>query len=248
MTPSTRPGTVIGLDVGKSSHRACALTREGEIPESAVVPNREGAAGALYARHPGAGRRRPGPQHQVARALARGARGNAARMPARPRRARTPRLFAGDAKTDERDAMAAAKTAPGIPDAPLPVADRPPETEAARSLAAQRDFPTRKNTGNKNRLRSILLESCPEFESRADLPDAATPRLMPPVGGPRSIADTSPQTVGALTRGRGRAKAAAPLGSDGSSESPVRRPWPARTAPCGCSREESPRTPPRSRR
>lgn len=69
--------------------------------------------------------------------------------------------------------MVIAKTALGIPDALLPVADRPPEIEAARSLAAQRDFLACENTRSKNRLRSILLEPCPEFEARADLSDPA---------------------------------------------------------------------------
>ena len=69
--------------------------------------------------------------------------------------------------------MVIAKTALGIPDALLAVADRPPEIEAARSLAAQRGFLTCENTRSKNRLRSILLEPCPEFEARADLSDPA---------------------------------------------------------------------------
>ena len=65
-----------------------------------------------------------------------------------------------------------------IHEALLAVADRPPEIEAARSLAAQRDFLTYENTRSKNRLRSILLESCPEFEAQADLSDPATLELM----------------------------------------------------------------------
>lgn len=69
------------------------------------------------------------------------------------------RLFTGDAKTDERDAMAIAKTALGIPDALLPVGDPGPTIAAARALTAQRNFLTCENTRNKNRLRSILLES-----------------------------------------------------------------------------------------
>ncbi len=48
------------------------------------------------------------------------------------------RLFAGDAKTDERDALVIAKTALGIPDALLPVPEPDEALEAARSLAAQR--------------------------------------------------------------------------------------------------------------
>ena len=227
MAPSTRPGIVIGLDVGKSSHWACVLTREGETLESAAVPNREGAIDALYARHPGALVVVDQIRNIGSLALS---RAGLAGMP----RAYLPglaahgasRLFAGDAKTDERDAMVIAKTALGIPDALLPVADRRPEIEAARSLAAQRDFLTCENTRNKNRLRSILLESCPEFEARADLSDAATLRLMASIGGPWSIADASPQAVGALTRGRGRAKAGALLGSTGASE----RPHPATVA------------------
>ena len=105
--------------------------------------------------------------------------------------------------------MVIAKTALGIPDALLPVADRPPEIEAARSLAAQRDFLACENTRSKNRLRSILLESCPEFEAHADLSDPATLKLMAAVGGPWSISEASPQAVGALTRGCRRAKMAA---------------------------------------
>lgn len=87
--------------------------------------------------------------------------------------------------------MVIAKTALGIPDALLAVAGRPPEIGAARSLAAQRDFLTCENARSKNRLRSILLESCPEFEAQADLSDPATLKLMAAVGGPWSISEAS---------------------------------------------------------
>ena len=113
-----------------------------------------------------------------------------------------------------------------IHEALLAVADRPPEIEAARSLAAQRDFLTYENTRSKNRLRSILLESCPEFEAQADLSDQATLNLMAAVGGPWSISEASPQAVGALTRGCRRAKAAALAESVESSS----RPHPAAVA------------------
>lgn len=74
--------------------------------------------------------------------------------------------------------MVIAKTALGIPDALLPVAHPDPAIAAAMALAAQRDFLTRENTRNKNRQRSILLESCPEFESLVDLSDAAEDRAV----------------------------------------------------------------------
>lgn len=106
--------------------------------------------------------------------------------------------------TPSRDGTVIAKTALGMPDALLAVADGPPEIETARSLAAQRDFWDCESTRSKNRLRSILLESCPELEAQADLSDPATLELMAAVGGPWSISEASPQSVGALARCRGR--------------------------------------------
>ena len=54
MAPPTRPGIVIGLDVGKSSHWECVVTREGELLASKPVSNRENANDGLYAQYPGA--------------------------------------------------------------------------------------------------------------------------------------------------------------------------------------------------
>lgn len=221
MAPPTRPGIVIGLDVGKSAHWACVVTREGELLASRPVPNRESTIDGLYAQYPGAMVVVDQVRNIGSLALSR------ARIAGMPR-AYLPgfaahgasKLFADDAKTDERDAMIIAKTALDIPDALLPVADRPPEIEAARSLAAQRDFLTRENTRSKNRLRSMLLESCPEFEARADLSDPAILNLMAAVGGPWSIAAASPQAVGALTRDCRRAKVAALVDSVESSNRP----------------------------
>ena len=143
MAPPTRPRIVIGLDVGKSAHWACVVTREGELLASGPIPNREDAIDGLYAQYPGALVVVDQVRNIGSLALS---RAKLAGMP----RAYLPglaahgasKLFAGDAKTDERDAMCIAKTALGIPDALLPVADRPPEIEAARSLAEQRDFLT----------------------------------------------------------------------------------------------------------
>ena len=50
--PSTRPAAVLGLDVGKSSHWACLVDRDGEVLASAPVRNREGALDALFASAP----------------------------------------------------------------------------------------------------------------------------------------------------------------------------------------------------
>lgn len=112
MAPPIRPGTVIGLDVGKPSHWACVVTREGELLASKPVLNRENDIDGLYAQYPGALVVVDQVRNIGSLALSR------ARLAGMPR-AYLPglaahgasKLFAGDAKTDERDAMVIAKMA-----------------------------------------------------------------------------------------------------------------------------------------
>ena len=221
MAPPRRPEIVIGLDVGKSSHWACVATRGGEVLASKPVANRESALDSLFAEFPGALVVVDQVRNIGALALS---RAKAAGMPSAylPGLAahEASKLFGGDAKTDERDAMVIAKTALGIPDALLPVVDREPEIRAARSLAAHRDFLTCENTRNKNRLRSILLESCPEFEALVDLSDASVLRLMAELGGPWSVAAAGRRRAAALTRGASRGKVDALIESVESSTKP----------------------------
>ena len=221
MAPPRRPEIVIGLDVGKSSHWACVATRDGEVLASKPVANRENALDSLFAEFPGALVVVDQVRNIGALALS---RARAAGMPSAylPGLAahEAARLFGGDAKTDERDAMVIAKTALGIPDALLPVPHPDPAIAAARALAAQRDFLTCESTRNKNRLRSILLESCPEFESLVDLSDVSELRLMAALGGPRSVADAGCRRAAALARGARRGKVGALVGSVGSSARP----------------------------
>lgn len=221
MAPTRMPEAVIGLDVGKSSHWACVATRDGEVLLSAPVANREGDLDSLFGRFPDAlvvvdQSRNIG---ALALARARAAGMSAAYLPGLAAHGAA-RLFSGDAKTDERDAMVIAKTALGIPDALLPVGDPGPTIAAARALAAQRNFLTCENTRNKNRLRSILLESCPAFEALVDLSDGPQLRLMASLGGAWSVADAGPRRAAALTRGAARGKIEALVRSTASSTRP----------------------------
>lgn len=221
MAPIRMPEAVIGLDVGKSSHWACVATRDGEVLLSAPVANREDDLDSLFGRFPDAlvvvdQSRNIG---ALALARARAAGMSAAYLPGLAAHGAA-RLFAGDAKTDERDAMVIAKTALGIPDALLPVGDPGPTVAAARALAAQRNFLTCENTRNKNRLRSILLESCPAFEALVDLSDGPQLRLMASLGGAWSVADAGPRRAAALTRGAARGKIEALVRSTASSTRP----------------------------
>lgn len=221
MAPIRMPEAVIGLDVGKSSHWACVATRDGEVLLSTPVANREDDLDSLFGRFPDAlvvvdQSRNIG---ALALARARAAGMSAAYLPGLAAHGAA-RLFAGDAKTDERDAMVIAKTALGIPDALLPVRDPGPTVAAARALAAQRNFLTCENTRNKNRLRSILLESCPAFEALVDLSDGSQLRLMASLGGAWSVADAGPRRAAALTRGAARGKIEALVRSTASSTRP----------------------------
>ena len=171
--PSTRPAAVLGLDVGKSSHWACLIDRDGEVLASAPVRNREAELDALFASAP-AGTLVVVDQFRNIGSLAvrraRAAGLGVAHLPGLAA-SRAAGLFAGEAKTDERDAAVIARTALGVPDSLSGVPGRGEALEAARALSSQRDHVVACATRDKNRLRAVLLESCPALEAAVDLSD-----------------------------------------------------------------------------
>lgn len=194
---------VLGLDVGKASHWACMLTRDGEVAVSRPVANSEHELDRLFSR-----------VGEGTLVVVDQARNIGAQPISRARRAgldvaclpgiaahQASRMFAGDAKTDERDAHVIARTAMGLPDAPLPVPERDGSLEAARSLASQRDHMVTCATRDKNRLRSILLESCPAFEALVDPSDPRWLRVLARLGGAWGVADAGRASLSALMRG-----------------------------------------------
>ena len=199
---------VLGLDVGKSSHWACLVTGDGEIAANNPVGNSEGDLDRLFSQvDPGTLVVVDQVRNIGALAIrrARMAGLDVAYLPGIAAHGAA-RLFAGDAKTDERDAMVIAKTALGIPDALLPVPRENAELDAARTMAAQRNHMVTCATRDKNRLRGILLESCPPFEALADLSDPHWVNMLEKLGGPWGIADAGKAAMGAVTRGADRAK------------------------------------------
>ena len=219
---ATAREAVLGLDVGKSSHWACLVTREGEVALNSPFANSEGDLDRLFSQAA------PGTLVVVdqvrnigalAIRRARLAGLDVAYLPGTAAHGAA-RLFAGDAKTDERDAMVIAKTALGIPDALLPVPRADARLEAARSMAAQRDYMVACATRDKNRLRSILLESCPPFEALADLSDPHWVNVLEKLGGPWGIADAGKAAMGAATRGADRAEMDAAWGAIARSTRP----------------------------
>lgn len=189
--PSTRPAAVLGLDVGKSSHWACLIDRDGEVLASAPVRNREAELDALFASAP-AGTLVVVDQFRNIGSLAvRRARAAGLGVAYLPGLAasRAAGLFAGEAKTDERDAAVIARTALGVPDSLSGVPGRGEALEAARALSSQRDHVVACATRDKNRLRAVLLESCLALEAAVDLSDRRWLELLTVPGiGPRTAA------------------------------------------------------------
>ncbi|MCK6139738.1 IS110 family transposase [Slackia exigua] len=183
---ATAPEAVLGLDVGKSSHWACLVTRDGETAVNSPVANSEGDLGRLFSQVDQGTLVVVDRVRNIGALAIRRARMTGLDVTYLPGIAAhgAAGLFAGDAKTDERDAMVIAKTALGIPDALLPVPRDDARLGAARSMAAQRDHMVTCATRDKNRLRSILLESCPPFEALADLSDPRWVNMLEKLGGP----------------------------------------------------------------
>lgn len=187
--PSTRPAAVLGLDVGKSSHWACLIDRDGEVLASAPVRNREAELDALFASAP-AGTLVVDQFRNIGSLAVRRARAAGLEVAYLPGLAasRAAGLFAGEAKTDERDAAVIARTALGVPDSLSGVPGRGEALEAARALSSQRDHVVACATRDKNRLRAVLLESCPALEAAVDLSDRRWLELLAGFGGAWGIA------------------------------------------------------------
>lgn len=210
--PSTRPAAVLGLDVGKSSHWACLIDRDGEVLASAPVRNREAELDALFASAP-AGTLVVVDQFRNIGSLAvrraRAAGLGVAHLPGLAA-SRAAGLFAGEAKTDERDAAVIARTALGVPDSLSGVPGRGEALEATRALSSQRDHVVACATRDKNRLRAVLLESCPALEAAVDLSDRRWLELLAGFGGAWGIARSGAEGPRAEAAGEAAAASTAP--------------------------------------
>lgn len=252
--PSTRPAAVLGLDVGKSSHWARLVDRDGEVLASAPVRNREAELDALFASAP-AGTLVVVDQFRNIGSLAvrraRAAGLGVAHLPGLAA-SRAAGLFAGEAKTDERDAEVIARTALGVPDSLSGVPGRGEALEAARALSSQRDHVVACATRDKNRLRAVLLESCPALEAAVDLSDRRWLELLAGFGGAWGIARSGAGGPRAEAAGEAAAASTAPPPALVEAENrqvrflvpgyrrPSTRPGPSRPRRRRCSRATRP--------
>ena len=163
--PSTRPAAVLGLDVGKSSHWACLIDRDGEVLASAPVRNREAELDALFASAP-AGTLVVVDQFRNIGSLAvrraRAAGLGVAHLPGLAA-SRAAGLFAGEAKTDERDARSGAEG---------------PRAEAAGEAAAASTAPPPALVEAENRQVRFLAARISEALDEAGALEAETAALL----------------------------------------------------------------------
>ena len=219
----------LGVDVGKASHRACAVGPGGRVMFNVEVGNRAGDIDRVLARA-GAGalvvvdQKRNIGALAVARARAAGM--EVAYLPGLAmKRARD--LFPGIAKTDEIDAEVIARTAAGVPRALRPVAEEGPAAASLRMLASQRDFAVRQRTQAKNRLRAALLELDPAFEAAVDPSCAWQLAVLAEIGGAFSV----------VSAGKRRFRAVAERARGASREASSAL-WEAAEASASCGRPE----------
>ncbi len=160
----------LGIDVGKSSHSACALDVGGRVAFRAELANRPDDIDRLLERA-GSGalvvvdQKRNIGALVLARAHVHG--NPCAYLPGyAEKQARG--MFPGIAKTDAIDAEVIARTALGVPRALSPAPEEPEGTASLRILSSQREFASSARTRAKNRLRATLLEADPALEGAVD--------------------------------------------------------------------------------
>lgn len=162
----------VGVDVGKASHYAFALTRAGEVLFEGPIEQDAQELSKLFrfaAAHGSALAVVDQPKNIGALTLAkaREAGCHVAYLPGLAM-SRAAAILPGDSKTDSRDAAVIAKTAMGMPDALRPVAERGRDRDAISKLAAYQAGLVKDRTHYINRLRAALSESNPAFEKLCD--------------------------------------------------------------------------------
>ena len=168
MEPSRTPEIIIGLDVGKTGHHACALTNTGERIYDKPLPQDEAARREIFASMQAHGSvlmvvDQPNTIGALPIAVARDCGCTVGDLPDLAMR-KAADLYPGRSKTDRRDAFIIADTARTMPHT-LRAVDRDDETLVAlKMLAGFHDDIVKDATRTKNSLRSVLTQIHPALE------------------------------------------------------------------------------------
>ncbi|STC40830.1 IS110 family transposase [Corynebacterium amycolatum] len=168
MEPSATPEIIIGLDVGKTGHHACALTNTGERIYDKPLPQDEAARREIFASMQAHGSvlmvvDQPNTIGALPIAVARDCGCTVGDLPDLAMR-KAADLYPGRSKTVRRAAFIIADTARTMLHT-LRAVDRDDETLAAlEMLAGFHDDIAKDATRTKNRLRSVLTQIHPALE------------------------------------------------------------------------------------
>ena len=166
----TQPVFVLGVDVGKTAHSACALDARGKVVFRLDLRNRAGDIDRMLERAGGEARVVVDQKRNIgALALSRAhAHGNPCSYLPGYVEKQARGMFPGVAKTDSIDAEVIARTALGMPGTLRELASESDDAASLRILSSQLQFAIGERTGDKNRLRATLLEADPELEAAVD--------------------------------------------------------------------------------
>lgn len=240
-------GCVLGVDVGKLSHWACAVAPDGEELPSGPVANTEPGIDALLAGLPARALvvvDQRGNIGALVTGRARAAGMDVAYLPGIAGH-KVAEALPGIAKTDSVDAGIIATTALGMPRMLRPVPEEDPALDAVRVMAAERASLVRDRTARADAPGARLPGSCPAFEAACDFSRPWLAASLAEAGGPWDVLASGRRSWSARVRRRG-GTAEEPRGSfDAVSGTPGRaRPsWRPRGPACGASPRGSRRTP-----
>ena len=180
----------LGIDVGKSFHWAVGVDGDGAVVIDRPLRNRQADVDALL------GEAGPGAlvvvdqKNNIGSLVVRRCRAAGVDVGYLPGKAmkQARDMFPGTAKTDRIDAEIIARTALGMREVVLPIADTDDLGASVSLLSSQLAYATRRATMARNRLHAVLLESDPAYEAAVDLSSPWQLSVMSGLGGAAGIA------------------------------------------------------------
>ena len=186
--PTIARKAVLGLDVGKSSHWACFVTRDGELVVNSPVANSEDDLDRLFSqvcRGTLVVVDQFGSFGRLAVEVARDEGLDVAHIP--PRKFKQVAETYGEDKSDAKDAFIIADTARSQPRNIDPVPQRGEAAAELKALSLARDVAARERMRLYNRVHDMIGQVCPALEqvfTKKKLHNDLEIRLVAKYGGP----------------------------------------------------------------
>lgn len=197
--------TYVGVDVGKSFHWAYAVDADGNEVLSRRLANRADDVDALLDEAGADALVVVDQKNNIGSLVVRRCRATGTDVGYMTgltmKKARD--MWPGTAKTDRIDAEVIARTALGMRQVVLPIADTDDLGASLSLMSSQLEYATRCATQARNRLHAVLLESDPAFEAAVDLSCAWQLAVLSRLGGASGIHDAGKRSYSATCANAG---------------------------------------------